>query len=261
MFEPFIGQIHDNRKPIEDIQLTGPIYLQELMNCRFQSTSLFTTSKAWFWRILMNRNLVDLAKKNLTELSELCSNKKLVVAKTIRIRDNTALQRLSGYFGNDTALLFLVRDPRGLLNSRNNESPAYKHSSLNSKSEDMDTTCKSMLQNLKFIQSYQVTNNKPRLLLIKYEDFSENPLMQSQKLYADLGLILPNEVKTWIRNNTNSEDKHNKLGMQYIYGTKKNSKIVHQRWKKQLRLPELRMVQKLTTCAKLMKALNYDFVL
>jgi hypothetical protein len=53
--------------------------------------------------------------KNIQELQELCSEAQYGIFKFVRL----SLSLASSHFGNDTKIIFLIRDPRAIMHSRN----------------------------------------------------------------------------------------------------------------------------------------------
>ncbi|CAH1788376.1 unnamed protein product, partial [Owenia fusiformis] len=145
MFEP-LKAIEDNYD-IKDLPLIGPPFLRQIMDCHFHNNTFLSqvkTMKYWNWKqIFRNMN-------QLEEVQNKCKHAKIVVAKIIRMEN---IAQIIPYFGKDTAIIFLTRDPRAILNSRNHENDKYMKMSLDKKRQDMLSVCQNTLMNINIIQN------------------------------------------------------------------------------------------------------------
>uniref|UniRef100_A0AAV2IR61 Sulfotransferase n=1 Tax=Knipowitschia caucasica TaxID=637954 RepID=A0AAV2IR61_KNICA len=162
---------------------------------------------------------------NLTRAGEFCSTRSHVAYKTVH----------SGREGNvrlvvlDTVrplledprlnikVLQLVRDPRGILNSR-----------------------------IDLFSSWY----KPWYMLLRYEDIAMNPLQKTKEIYEFVGLKMTPSVAKWIDENTKSStESKNKLG------TKRDSATVTESWRRKLPLDLVLEAQK--QCLHYMRLVGY----
>jgi hypothetical protein len=94
--------------------------------------------------------------KNLQKLQELCLEAEYGIFKFVRL----SLSLASSHFGNDTKIIFLMRDPRAVMHSRNNT--VYKWCNTKSCSSHKNL-CQQHLQDFKtakWLQEHSPENFK-----------------------------------------------------------------------------------------------------
>ncbi|XP_071949665.1 carbohydrate sulfotransferase 1-like [Antedon mediterranea] len=180
--------------------------------------------------------------------------------------DIEVLQSLVEDEHQNVKIIHLVRDPRGTANSRRSYY-GKKHQkvkgflpSLNemglleeNPSRRMNTIpklCKWMRKTL----SYAIKQPKwlqGRYKILRYEDFSVNPLETTNKIYEFLGVPLPENVKQWLINNTNAEN----VKKPSTFSTLRNSTYTATSWRSSLSLKDVLLVQHL--CGDVMAELGY----
>ena len=201
-------------------------------------------------KIPRTRNRFTATRKN----TNICKKKQHRVIKIIRFHQLEKLvQELAT---NGGTLLYLVRDPRGIMTSRKNVYKSWnqKYSGAFYKSE-LESLCKSFETNLKFLatefRKYSVAKQN-RVVVLRYEDFAYAPQEMAEKLYKFLRREMDNNVKKYIRENTN--------GAKYadIWSTRRNSTATAEAWRKKINWQDLLLIQ--TTCSKVMSLLGYTTV-
>ncbi|CAH1773699.1 unnamed protein product [Owenia fusiformis] len=245
MFEPLKAVVE--RYDI-DTPVAGPAFLKEIMNCRFSGNSYLsqvTSMHGWRWQAIF-RNV-----KILNDVPKVCVDSDIVASKIIRLAN---IGQIAPYFGKDTAILFLARDPRGILNSRNHETRSYKNLALELKKKDMESLCYNSLTNINFIKDLKAKRKeldlKPLIKQVIYEDFAYDTLTNAQKLYKALDIPFHQSVRYWIGKNTSTFSGG-------TYGTSRNSTSIPTKWMVQLSPVELNMIQNITDCREVIQSLGF----
>ncbi|CAH1783357.1 unnamed protein product, partial [Owenia fusiformis] len=149
-------------------------YIKDILNCDFGNNDFLSwvkNHKKCKWKSTF-RGVDD-----FESISHICASKKIVAIKVIRAK---SLERVAGVLGSDTALFFLIRDPRGVLNSRK-QLPSHMYMNMTDKVRDMNNLCKMDLANYEFLQrlsreSASQLHNMPLIKLIQYEHIAYDPL-------------------------------------------------------------------------------------
>jgi hypothetical protein len=163
-------------------------------------------------------------------LAKVCASYPIVVVKTIRyplyaITD--LIKKLP-----DVAVVYYVRDPRGIMSSRKVlHNFGDTHMTLFT-----SNLCDAMSKNHEYYA--RVQKMFPRnLMFLRYEDLAFDPLATTAKLYEFLGRTIPDEVMQWIKQNTQNEgpiDIHNEWQQARLFETKRNSALAATSWKTKL---------------------------
>ena len=160
-------------------------------------------------------------------------------------------------------LLYLVRDPRGVISSRLMvEQKYYKINNtanfLNNSGEyvmnNARMICDDYRDNIKFLK--HVLNSSfcsvlhHSLRMVRYEDVARKPIQYMDKVYSFLGLPPSKMVEKWI-NSLPKADKHQKD----LFSTDRNSASTVERWRKYLPYSAVRSIE--TVCWEVMQELGY----
>merc|ERR1711981_150805 len=115
----------------------------------------------------------------------MCNDKLAVAAKVIRLNK---LEDLPISIKDDPTfkILYLVRDPRGMANSRFNlKSNKWTPENL----RKLDTICSN---HHKFLNSKATIKSK--IFTVRYEDFALNPVPIAEQIYDFVGLNMTTEI-------------------------------------------------------------------
>ena len=176
--------------------------------------------KGWYRNIfgrLATKGQVVSPAKNATwkisrsNLTEQCMAFKYRVAKVIRGRYLSFLEpilqeELSG--GRSNYVLYLVRDPRGVITSRYRLKQMNEHTPkifLKKKQQILAAIrnrCTIYKQNMEFLAKYFNGTNKFKIRMIRYEDIAYNPMVMASNMYSFLHITLPKSVVKWIKRST-----------------------------------------------------------
>ncbi|XP_072022407.1 carbohydrate sulfotransferase 1-like [Amphiura filiformis] len=177
-------------------------------------------------------------------LEDICKSNKYVAIKTIRVYDINDLKNLINDSSVNIKLIHLVRDPRGLHNSRK---AVCESNWLDCK---MPISCKKLQHNIQF---WLDTPDwlKDKYLLVRYEDLAIYPHQFSVQIYKFLNILMPNSVSNWLLENT----KHSHGNP---YSHTRDSQLVATKWRTQLDMSEVQHVQH--HCGAVMEQLGYKKV-
>lgn len=170
---------------------------------------------------------------NLPQYKEFCMSKNILASKILRLKnlqeiDKFVLQNFKKLFSSNITevnLIFEIRDPRAVLNSR-----IEIHKNTLDFGFDF---CNSNLQSLKYLktlrlETHSYANNfklnfyqkvfqrgtKSKIFLnilpVRYEDLALKPIRTANKIYQFLGVDFPDNVRQWIIKNTNDDESRKK---------------------------------------------------
>ncbi|XP_060566337.1 carbohydrate sulfotransferase 1-like isoform X2 [Ruditapes philippinarum] len=177
------------------------------------------------------------------EATSLCKKAPLRIIKFIRIKMKDAAMLLLLY--PNLKIVHLVRDPRGIMNSR------FK---IHMASEDKIKSqvvghCTTVYEDLKI--SKEIISEFPgRLKVILYEDLAERPLETAQSMFRFSGLPFNDYVQTFVERQTSAQRNSGK------YTTlRKNSTVTANTWRKQIRFKVQNIVY--NSCLESNKIIGY----
>jgi len=166
----------------------------------------------------------------IEEANNVCKKKEFIAIKTIRM---TLIQEFIPYFRDDTNgldpyFIFLVRDPRGLMNSRLRIARVQYHEKDEKKFHEIASKveghCKRMVLNVASIENDKFM--KQRTIIVRYEDIALDPAKFATKMYRKFGIEMIDEIRNWINQNTHDESR--KID---IYSTKRDSSKIANDWR------------------------------
>ena len=197
--------------------------------------------------------------------SDLCGQFPIHLMKFVRMPLNLTRQLIEEFSDSDFKIIYLTRDPRGIMSSR-----IDKYFCIHPSCTDPFQLCKQMREDLK---SFQALRNKyPNMFYtLRFEDFTENVEREATKLFKFLGkqiLIQPvaftlqnlncldvkftTPVKEFIASHTNSSNEKQKADP---FSLVRNSKNVSWAWRNILNQTAIASIS--DTCADVLQALNY----
>lgn len=176
----------------------------------------------------------DLFKKcgevNLTLAQSYCNyNADLLVTKLTRLENLQQLEPIITGFPN-TYILYIVRDPRGIVKSRLDISKHMNKPTTYLKNEhDLEGLCDRMKQNILYINQKISENSivKDRISVLRFEDFVMNPVGSVKSVvdkfrYSSPGL---ETGLSWFQNNTYSNITENIFSWRKVLERKHIQKI------------------------------------
>lgn len=139
------------------------------------------------------------AEKCLDKPTEICKTSPAIVLKFIRLRMKLLLD-LFPYFPN-LKIVHLVRDPRGILNSRMN----IKKNEQSDKNENLNVSslCKRLNENLS-VSKFLYRHSPNKIKILRYEDLAEKTVATSSELMSFTGLNLTSNMVDFLKRMTSS---------------------------------------------------------
>ena len=190
-------------------------------------------------------------------VSAACMRKKNIVVKDLIHRmpfeNTTNLERLMSLQPN-LHVVYLVRDPRAVIISMKKmgwigEGPDSKYTDVPSAAAHL---CKQTLDVLWGIDQWS-TLYGTRVHLIRYEDLASDSVRRAEELFKGLGMSFPEEVRQWIRLNTNT--KQTKTLDPYRVDHRNASLSLHA-WRLTIDNADLQAVQ--DKCSSVMSIMRYN---
>lgn len=198
---------------------------------------------------------------NLTTASQVCRGKPYVAMKTVRVPVVGDLRTLLEDPRLNIKVIQLVRDPRGILNSRIEtfrdfyrlwgiwQATGRRPHTLETR--QFTTICDD------FYTSVSTALSRPawlrgRYMLVRYEDLSRRPLQKTREIYEFLGLRMTAAVETWIQANTRGTSEAQAKDK---FGTTRDSAANAESWR--LKLPFDMVEYSQGACQRAMRQLGY----
>ena len=185
-------------------------------------------------------------------MKELCAKSQRKATKLVRATMEEIqhfLSRNKHLIGN-IKIIHLLRDPRGRFNSF-----LYLHSYQRIHHLTLDivsTACERQMKDVRIRK--QLEEQFPGMFLeIRYEDVASDPVTMATRIYHFLhSQYVPDEVKEWIRGNTNN---NNNKSEQDKFGTfRRNSTATSMAWEKELSSENWELIE--SECKELLSYLK-----
>ena len=173
--------------------------------------------------------------------TEMCQRSPVQVIKTTRL----GLQDIPKLdLPVDTKIVYLQRDPRAIYSSRK-EMVWCKID----RCRNISVLCQEREDDLRALKQWP----KGTITLVRYEDLATNPMEESKRLYAELGLHYTKHVQSFVKTHTtDASETENR------FSTYRNSTAAASRWKTKLSSQEIAKIQK--SCTYTLKHAGYEFV-
>lgn len=178
---------------------------------------------------------------------KVCKSAPAVVYKFIRLRMHVVVKLLP-YFPN-LKIIHLVRDPRGMFDSRNAVGFFANNKNKTADQIEVDNFCQDLESDLavsKLIKHY----NPKQLKFLRYEDLAESPVETVKKLFYFTRLPFTKEVQNTLRKKTSSK----KDTCSYCT-ERRNSTATASKWRQRISTEHAYFIYK--TCKKSMNVLGY----
>ncbi|XP_052807511.1 carbohydrate sulfotransferase 3-like isoform X1 [Mya arenaria] len=175
-----------------------------------------------------------------------CQSASFVVLKFIRMRIGE-LASLLPYFPN-MKIVHLIRDPRGMFNSRNH----VGLSKVQRNSSDKDAVhgfCRLLEEDLRHSKEISISH-PDKIFVLQYEDIAEHPYEWAKRLYKFAGMEYTNSTEDFVRRSTSATKDTGNMQTQ-----RKNSTATSVKWRMQLSAPTAMYIY--NTCRKSMDILGY----
>ncbi|XP_070580559.1 carbohydrate sulfotransferase 1-like [Ptychodera flava] len=194
--------------------------LDRLFKCDFPSTPFrlelqnrffCQSSLAFKETVCATRSKVNSSRETSGRaFADVCKRYKYRAFKTIRLYNLDLLRSLAVDPKLNLKIIHLVRDPRGIVNSRrkiNDKNVDFIRKQV--QWDETEDLCKDLAKNLHIVRSSPEWL-KGTYILVRYEDIAKQPGETADKIYQFLGLSMPEKVRKWIAQNTKTSN--NKKG-------------------------------------------------
>lgn len=189
---------------------------------------------------------------NATKLRQACKRYKYLVVKLLRADIGDLLP-----FYNSTDYLFkviyLVRDPRGIVNSQHGTGWfARPNSNLAQQmSISANNTCRPLLKGILDVAAVHPERN----MVLRYEDMAMKPHIFTKKVLDFVGLRIADSVAQHINSHVKSQRRHIPHDW---FSYRNNSTATALAWKKTMKSHLQKVVQSIPSCDLFIRKLSYD---
>ncbi|XP_063422609.1 carbohydrate sulfotransferase 1-like [Mytilus trossulus] len=187
-----------------------------------------------------NEPSTETFQKCLKLLTNRCKQSSLRVVKTIRMTTELASTLLSSL--PNLKIVYLVRDPRAIIQSRIMLNLVDEHDLKNESTE----LCNRMDKDMHFIEK---STTKNRIKIVRYEKFAIHKVSEAKDLFKFVGSELHTGIVKWMKQNSVKSTNFNP------YSTSRNSTESVGRWLKQIKRETAKKVDE--SCVNLYKVFGY----
>lgn len=194
------------------------------------------------WKACSSDELGDALCYNENFLSQACNLYPWSIMKLVRLR----LLTLRPVLLTDTMnvrIIFLVRDPRGVMNSRSSTVAWCNTADCN----DPAILCSDMLADLEASRAME-KEFPGRVMMLRYEDLALNPINKTKELLTNLDLDFDSHMEEFLASHTTKN-------LDKPWSTSRDSKTRITYWATKMSENRLKEVQK--SCSRVMSKLGY----
>ncbi|CAG5110550.1 Oidioi.mRNA.OKI2018_I69.chr2.g4938.t1.cds [Oikopleura dioica] len=199
----------------------------------------------------------------IQEANRICHSKPVKAIKTIRITTiSPFLEFFNEFdFSQNFKFVLLIRDPRGMLNSRLRISRVQKHEKDKGAeiSKKVIKICNQIVENIKTITSSHFMHS--RTIILRYEDVALDPKNYAKKIYEKFNLDFTKNIDSWIDENTHLDGKTSKMN---FYDTHRESAKIAFDWRNahsNRKMPYEFLQPLQTGCAEMLSLTGYNVFL
>lgn len=226
--------------------------LDALVQCRFEPLYTAWMENTPYYK--QNHFLADICGGEEScfspgHLASLCSRAQTQVFKFTRLYVTQVQSwiKRNPEIAPSVRVIHLVRDPRAMYASRRRLGWCKNHKQCGS----AIALCDQMRSNLDAFGDlgHHLPN---RTYQIRYEDLTADPLNETKRLFASLGLQFTPSVYEYVVNHTTASGAKTKDA----FSTWRNAKEVADRWKRRISLGKIRQIQ--AKCIDVLQRLGYE---
>lgn len=185
-------------------------------------------------------------------ISDACFRSKYNIIKLVRLPFRHLEDLWKQIAQLNVKIVYLVRDPRGVFNSRKNMPWCKKDNACSS----IPSICQEMRQDLADFDRLK-TLMGDNLILVKYEDISLNPVSMSKMLFEVLQLDYSASISRFLTSHTKSRHRPDQPPDPYsTYRADSNSTAFH--WMHELKSIEIQFIE--SNCSDILERLDYKYV-
>lgn len=232
---------------MEGFHATYTKHLKSVRNCLNSAGVPLKTSPRARQLAQSTRTPAVNVTKCLKKPVSVCKSAPAVVYKFIRLRMHVVINLLP-YFPN-LKIIHLVRDPRGMFNSRKGVGFFAKRGNKTDEQNTINGFCQELQRDLSFSKLIQrFSANK--LKVLRYEDLAEKPFQTVAELFSFTGLPFTKVVQNILKKKTSSR----RDSCSYCTD-RKNSTATASKWRYKLSHEHAHYIYK--ACKKSMRVLGY----
>lgn len=228
--------------------------------CSGSSTCFRPKSDSWkkaYKQIPGNeRKNVDVVYENWKNF---CQQQEIIATKVIRLYDLEmveVLKTLSSEFLDNFRIIFLVRDPRGMYNSRIKTVGGWTNTKR-WRNDNIKIQCSPAMSSINYIDSERGTWLRDKILFIRYEDIAIQPEIYVKKIYDFIGCqtdqgdqntcgynTITNNFLKLTHTNQTLNQVENMSDKKKAHSTgHRNSNEVAYKWLKEIDFSEMKIIQ------------------
>lgn len=216
------------REPGTSCADLGQTIIRSFLTCNLPDIDQSTLTQVWMAHGKKSNEILNCMGRSsispcVYRLIQLCRHSNVRVLKTIRAGLEKTLSTLA--ILPRMSIIHLVRDPRAIISSRTLMGEYYHRNVMKTGS----SLCGDMRRDLRSFKNIP-QKFQGRILQIRYEDISANPVRMAKFIYSYLHLEMPANVAEWVRNNTHSKaDDGKTLGT-----SRADSRKTASKWRKRI---------------------------
>lgn len=184
--------------------------------------------------------------KCLQQLEETCLRTEHRILKTIRI--SLELVQIMLDLWPNLKIIYLIRDPRGITNSRQHSTSGFKMSrDIVSHSQAL---CSQMFNDSEYARNTSEAF-PDRFKIVFYEALAERPFEGAKYVFNFMGSNLTDDILDWVYSSS-----HANVTQQQYFGTKRsNSTQSAHKWRNELNLSSVKIID--SACKKVYERLGF----
>ena len=180
-----------------------------------------------------------------------CSQKKISGVKAIRIPMSLVKDIL--YKDAEIKVVYLVRDPRGIVSSIINTHVPIMQAKVSNKSwyNEINLLCRKIQDDYDSLRKIE-EQFPDSVITVKYEDYTQDPLSIARKVYKHIKAPLPIEFQDWLKKSTEGTEKEKNFNT-----VRKDSSQLAESWRKKVTNTQLK--DWTSHCEEVLKHFNYKY--
>ena len=217
-------------------------YLEHISGKSASTSQTFMTRNRRMWEACYHRHSLCYHPQYVARM---CTHFSVQLMKVVRMRLAQSRQ-LVQHFGDSLKIVYLVRDPRGIMASRANLTWCGQPPC-----SDVDLLCRQTDEDVALLR--QLRQQQPATFyLLRFEDLSADVEAETGKLFHFLGLKITMPVRVFLTTHTRASGHNHKDP----YATSRQSQSVASEWRNKLSQTDISSIS--SRCAALLKNLDYQ---
>lgn len=195
---------------------------------------------------------------NASYIDNTCRRHGTVIVKTIRLKLREASEMFLTHPNLNLKIIYLMRDPRGSVNSRM-KFPVSQWCKKDPMCSNPKHYCDALAEDLK--TSCTLLRDRPDdFRIVRYEDLALDPFGTTNSLVKFLGMSsMPRDTEIFLKTHTsvigNVREKSRTQGVDYAYSTFRNSSITAMSWRQHMTFRRVKDLQ--SNCQAALTGMGY----